>query len=81
MAPGGGETAKVSIIGQISEVEREIAMRKQVYPRQVGSGKMRQAEADLLLARMEAVRQTLIFCHAHEADIRAYIASKRGAQS
>lgn len=68
---------KVSIIGQLAEVEREIAMREQVYPRQVSAGKMRQAEAELLMERIHAVRATLIFCREHEADIRAYIASKK----
>lgn len=81
MGSGGTDDIKVSIIGQISEVDREIAMRKQVYPRQVASGKMRQAEADLLIGRMEAVRRTLVFCHNNEPDIRAFIAAKRGAAS
>ncbi len=40
-------------------VEREIAMRRQVYPRQVGQGKMKQATADLQIAAMEAVLLTL----------------------
>ena len=44
---------------QIAAVEREIAMRRQVYPRQVGQGKMNQATADLQIAAMEAVLVTL----------------------
>ncbi|WP_210171810.1 hypothetical protein [Mesorhizobium sp. Root157] len=52
-------------------------MRKQVYPRRVAERKMRQAEADLLIGHMEAVRDTLLFCQDHEADIRAYIAAKK----
>jgi hypothetical protein len=44
---------------QIACVEREIAMRRQVYPRQVGQGKMKQATADLQIAAMEAVLLTL----------------------
>lgn len=50
---------KISIGAQIEEVEREIGLRKQVYPRQVSSGKMRQSVADMHLARMEAVLKTL----------------------
>lgn len=68
--------AKITIAAQISEVMRELALRRNVYPRLIGSGKMRQVEADLCNARMEAVQQTLMFCQDHEADIRAFIAAK-----
>lgn len=68
---------KISLIGQIAEVDRELAMRAQVYQRNVQAGKMRQAEADLLIERMHAVRATLAFCREHEADIREYIAKKK----
>jgi hypothetical protein len=44
---------------QIAAVEREIVMWRQVYPRQVGQGKMKQATADLQIAAMEAVLLTL----------------------
>lgn len=73
--------SRVSIVSQILEVERELAMRKQVYARRVSSRAMRQSEADLLIGRMEAVRQTLLFCQEHEADIRAFVAAKRGASA
>ena len=69
--------SKISIIGQIAEIDREIAMRKNVYPRQIREGKMRQSEADLLMDRITAVRATLVFCREHEADIRAYVAAKK----
>ncbi|KQZ87218.1 hypothetical protein ASD64_07205 [Mesorhizobium sp. Root157] len=69
--------ARVSITSQLLEIDREIKMRKQVYPRRVAERKMRQAEADLLIGHMEAVRDTLLFCQDHEADIRAYIAAKK----
>ena len=67
---------KISIIGQIAEIDREIAMRQRVYPEQVRTGKMRQAEADMLMERAYAIRATLMFCREHEADIRAYMASR-----
>ncbi|RUU27835.1 MAG: hypothetical protein EOQ98_19255 [Mesorhizobium sp.] len=70
---------KIAIAGQIAEAMRELAMRKNTYPRLIGSGKMKQSEADLCLARMEAIRDTLLFCQQHEADIRSYIAAKREA--
>lgn len=48
-----------SIEAQISEVEREIAMRKDVYPRLVQRRKMREGEAAEHLLLMECVHATL----------------------
>jgi len=48
-----------SLAAQIAEVEREIAMRRRVYPGQVARGKMRQGEADVLISRMEDVLVSL----------------------
>lgn len=47
---------------QIDEVERELRLRASVYPGFVARGKLRQAEADEHVARMEAVRTTLLWC-------------------
>lgn len=44
---------------QITAVRREIAMRKNVYPRRVSDGKMRRAEATHETECMEAVLDTL----------------------
>lgn len=49
----------IPLAAQIVEVEREIGMRKHVYPRRVDNGKMRQHEADEKLAAMEAALETL----------------------
>jgi hypothetical protein len=49
----------VSLEDQIACVAREIAMRKVVYPRRVAAGQMKQSQADLELARMNAVLETL----------------------
>ncbi len=49
-----------SIQAQISEVEREIAMRLRVYPGLVFRRKMKQGEADMHLAIMRAALETLI---------------------
>lgn len=49
----------VSLQAQIEEVLREIALREQVYPRQVASGRMRQSVADFHMGRMQAVLVTL----------------------
>lgn len=67
---------KIAIAGQIAEVERELAMRRNVYPRAVAKGNMRESEAQLCLARMEAVLATLRFCQQHERDIRVFIRNR-----
>lgn len=72
---------KISLIGQIAEVDREIAMRRQVYPRQVQRGTMKQLEAELLIERMQAVRASLAFLKANEDDIRAMIAARKVSAS
>lgn len=61
----------VSIDSQIAEVEREIRMRKQVYPRRVAMRKMRQGEADLLIKHMEAVYDTLLLVKTYQRELRA----------
>jgi hypothetical protein len=48
-----------SLREQIEEVEREIDLRRKVYPNQVRLKKMRQSIADYHLARMQAVLITL----------------------
>lgn len=73
--------AKIGIIGQIAEIDREIAMRQRVYPNQVRDGKMRQSEADHLMERIYAVRATLAFCSEHETEIRAWMAEKKAGQA
>ncbi len=54
-----GTPAHLSIDGQIACIEREIRMRKRVYPRWVGRGRMTQAKADQELETMRAVLVTL----------------------
>lgn len=43
----------------ISSVEREIKMRRRVYPRRVESGKMRQDQSDREILLMEDIKQIL----------------------
>lgn len=74
-------TGKISIIGQIAEIDREIQMREHVYPEQVRSGRMKPEAADMLMDRIRAIRATLVFCKDNEPEIRAFIASRKaGAQ-
>lgn len=49
----------ISLDDQIKAVQREIGMRKRVYPRWVENGKMTQITADKEMAAMEAVLETL----------------------
>jgi len=49
----------VSLARQIEAVEREVAMRRRVYPRRVADGRMTQRQADTETAAMEAVLATL----------------------
>jgi hypothetical protein len=44
---------------QIAEVERELALRRQVYPRRIAEKKMSEGAADLHMRRMEGVLATL----------------------
>lgn len=44
---------------QLECVEREITMRRRVYPRWVEAGKMTKAKADAEIRTMEAVAETL----------------------
>jgi hypothetical protein len=70
--------AKISILGQIAEAERELAMRQSVYPRQVAAQKMRQGEAEMLIARQEAIIATLRWVQKNEPAIREWAAAKTG---
>lgn len=54
------EVAAVSLAEQIACVERELRFRARVYPRWVAGRKLLQATADLEMARMRAVLETLI---------------------
>jgi hypothetical protein len=70
---------KISLIGQIAEVDREISLRERVYPEQIRRGKMRQGEAELLIGRMRAVRASLVFLKNNEDDIRRMVADRQAA--
>jgi hypothetical protein len=50
---------RVPIGQQIRCIARELALRRNCYPRWVKSGKMKQFEADRELESMEAVLETL----------------------
>ncbi len=68
---------KISIVGQIAEIDREISHRASLYPRLVQQGRMKEEIRVMLMERIEAIRATLIFCKEHENAIRTYIAEKK----
>lgn len=61
---------KVSLQGQIAEVDRELAQRKDVYARAVSTRKMRQSHADFQIEQMRAVRATLVWLQDNENLIK-----------
>jgi hypothetical protein len=70
------ETMRFTILHQIEEAEREVRMREGVYPRLVGSGKMKQDDADLHLARMRSILKTLIWIRDNESRIKEKLATE-----
>jgi hypothetical protein len=65
-----GAGPKISLAQQIEEVDRELALRKDVYEVAVSKAKMRRAVADYHMGRMVAVRNTLAWLQANEALIK-----------
>ncbi len=72
---------KISIIGQIAEIDREIGEREKLYPRMVREGRMREEQRVMLMDRIFAIRATLMFCRENEAEIRAWMAERKAAQA
>ncbi|MDP9590088.1 UNVERIFIED_ORG: hypothetical protein J2W19_002644 [Shinella zoogloeoides] len=72
---------KISIIGQIAECDREIGERERLYPRLVLEGRMKEEQRVMLMDRIFAIRATLMFCKENEADIRAWMAERKAAQT
>jgi hypothetical protein len=66
---------RVSVAQQIEEVEREIALREDVYKRKyVGRD---QSRGEFHLNRMRAVLATLRWLQENVTDVRAYIEAKK----
>lgn len=62
----------VPLSEQIKCVEREIVLRRRVYPRWVESGRMKQAKADQEIAAMEAILETLRRFERYEKALKLY---------
>jgi hypothetical protein len=61
---------------QITEVEREIAKRVDVYPRMCARGRMTPEDARIYIEMMEAVLATLRWLHAHQDEIKTAVAER-----
>ena len=59
MADLFGGALPIDLTAQVQEVEREIKLRRRVYPRWIIDGKLTQAAADRQIEVMEAVLATL----------------------
>ncbi len=70
-------TSKISLIGQIAEIDREIGERQKLYPRLVSEGKMKEEHRKMLMDRIVSVRATLQWVQTHEADFREWMAEKK----
>lgn len=69
-----GLPVKISLASQIAEVDRELRQRALVYPRLVSSRAMRQSIADLQVAHLQAVRDTLVWLQENERTIKQRLA-------
>jgi hypothetical protein len=54
-----GGTLPIGLDAQIKEVEREIELRRRVYPRWIEGGRLSQAKADSQIDVMVAVLKTV----------------------
>jgi hypothetical protein len=71
---GKGTRHMISLNQQIEEVERELQMRRKVYPSIKGS----QAQKDYQMLRMEAVHKTLRWLRENEALIKGMLSKVAG---
>lgn len=72
--------SEISINQQIEEVERELAMRKKVYPDMIARRKLRQSEADYFVKRLKAVRETLVWFRDNRDDCLEFVRSRRATE-
>ena len=70
-------SAVIGIVSQIAEAERELALRHNVYRKQLDAKTITQEQANLLIGRMEAIIKTLRFVQTHEAGFREFIAARK----
>lgn len=71
------DSPKIGIVMQIAEAERELALRRNVYPKLMASGKLKQEQADMNIERQEAIIRTLRFCHKNEGEFHAFVNGRK----
>ena len=50
-----GRTFRFTAREKLSEIERELGMRRRVYPRKIAEGHLKQSKADAQIAILEAI--------------------------
>ncbi len=68
---------KVSLGAQLEEIDREIELRRRVYPRLVTKKELRESVANLQMKRIETARATLRWLQANEPRIDAALKSEQ----
>ncbi len=69
-----------SLSQQIEEIERELVLRKRVYPGLIHKGTMTQSIANYHMGRIEGAKASLEWLRANETDVRAFVAAKAEAR-
>lgn len=64
------EAFGVTVAEMIAELRRELAMRRSVFPRLVGAGKIAQSQADRRILIFEELLELLDESHDREAEDR-----------
>ena len=67
---------KFSLASRIAEVRRELNQRNRVYPRLIAKRELRESEANLRMAIMLDVLDTLVWLREHEEEIVAFLTAK-----
>jgi hypothetical protein len=67
---------KISLNAQLDEIDRELELRRRVYPRLVAKRELRESLANLHITRLEAVRATLAWLQANEGLIKAKVGER-----
>jgi hypothetical protein len=64
----------ISLAEQIAEAQRELALRRSVYPRFIKAGKLTHDEASHQLAAMAAIVRTLMRLDAEQRQLSLFAA-------
>lgn len=65
----------ISLAQQIEEIDYELEQRRKVYPRIAAKEPRRRSELEYHVARLTAVRDTLLWLARHESEIKERLGS------